>query len=70
MKSKPVVLMALGTLVFLAGLVFMLQGDGIVGPNSSFMFQNATWVAAGDGLMIVGAAVWVVALFIARTHGP
>lgn len=70
MRSLPIVLMALGTLVFLAGLVFMLQGDGTVGPNSSFMFQNQTWVAAGDGLMVAGAAVWVVALYIARTRGP
>lgn len=62
--------MAVGTLVFLSGLVFMLQGRGIVGPSSGFMFQNQTWVSIGDGLMILGAAVWVVALYITRARGP
>lgn len=70
MKAVPVVLMALGTLVFLAGLVFMLQGDGLVGPNSSFMFRNSAWVAGGDVAMVIGAAVWLVALYIVKGSGP
>lgn len=44
----------LGALFFLAGLVFTLQGYGIVGPNSSFMFKNPTWIYDGISILIVG----------------
>jgi hypothetical protein len=52
-----------GALLALAGLAFTLQGEGIVGPASSFMFQSATWVYQGVAVLILGllllvAGVW------------
>ena len=38
----------------LAGFVFVLQGMGIVGPDSSFMFNNPTWIYQGVAVMAVG----------------
>lgn len=48
------IIMFLGALFFLAGLIFTLQGYGIVGPNSSFMFRNPTWIYDGMMILIVG----------------
>jgi len=48
-------LVAVGVLVSLAGAVFTLQGLGIVGPTSSFMYQSLTWVY--DGLAVFGIGV-------------
>jgi hypothetical protein len=52
-----------GALLALAGLTFTLQGEGIVGPASSSMFQSATWVYQGVAVLILGllllvAGVW------------
>ncbi len=52
-----------GILLALGGLVFTLQGVGIVGPRSSFMFQSTTWVYQGLavfflGLLLTLGGVW------------
>ena len=39
------------TLVF--GLIFDLQGQSIVGPESSFMYANPDWITYGIEIMIV-----------------
>jgi hypothetical protein len=43
-----------GILFALAGFIFTLQGLGIVGPTSSFMFQNTTWVYQGLVVFLLG----------------
>jgi hypothetical protein len=48
-----------GILLALAGAVFTLQGLGIVGPTSSFMFQSQSWIYSGLALFIVGLLVTV-----------
>jgi len=52
-----------GILLALAGFVFILQGLGIVGPTSSFMFQSTTWIYQGLavfflGLLLTVGGVW------------
>jgi hypothetical protein len=44
-----------GVLLALAGAIFTLQGLGVVGPTSSFMFQSTTWVYEGLGFFFIGA---------------
>ncbi|MEO2220565.1 MAG: hypothetical protein ABGW55_03300 [Nitrosopumilus sp.] len=43
------------TLVF--GLIFDLQGQSIVGPESSFMYANPDWITYGIEIMIVGVII-------------
>jgi hypothetical protein len=43
-----------GILLALAGSIFTLQGLGIVGPSSSFMFQSATWIYQGLAAFFLG----------------
>ena len=49
-----------GILVALAGLTFTLQGLGMVGPRSSFMFQSGVWVEDGLVVFILGILLIVV----------
>lgn len=45
-----------GILLFLFGLLFMLQGLGVFPyPASSFMIGSQTWVIRGGVMMAVGA---------------
>jgi len=55
-----------GVLVALAGAVFTLQGLGIVGPSSSFMFQSMTWIYDGLAVFGVGVAIMLVGAWMDR----
>ncbi len=46
-----------GAIIFLAGIVFTLQGYGVVGPPSSTMYNNSFWIYAGIGVFIIGLLV-------------
>jgi hypothetical protein len=53
----------IGALFFLSGLVFILQGKGIVGPSNGFMFDSTTWIYNGLGILAVGIVLLGIALF-------
>jgi len=59
------ILLFLGGLFAVSGLIFTLQGLGIVGPGTSFMFKSSTWIYEGSfilvgglGLIAIGFAFW------------
>ena len=71
MKASAVVILFLGALLALSGFVFTLQGLGIVGPTSSFMFQSGSWILYGViifvvGLVMIGGGYW----FVSRNKQP
>ena len=47
----------IGVIIFIFGLIFDLQGQSIVGPESSFMYANPDWITYGIEIMIIGAIV-------------
>ncbi|MDT4911150.1 MAG: hypothetical protein QOC66_278 [Pseudonocardiales bacterium] len=51
-------LVAVGTIIALAGLVFFLQGVGVL--KGSSMSNTTTWSIAGPILALVGVAVAAV----------
>jgi uncharacterized membrane protein len=53
--SKPIII--LGIIVIIAGIIFHLQGQAIVGPESSFMYSNPEWVSYGQQIAIIGIIV-------------
>jgi hypothetical protein len=55
-----------GILLALAGFTFTLQGLGMVGPPSSFMFQNAVWVEQGIAIFLLGVLLTVVGVWKSR----
>ena len=50
-------LIFLGILIFLLGALFHLQGQGIVGPESSFMYYNPEWITYGLQIVFIGLAI-------------
>jgi len=64
LRPVPVLLVLVGVLLQLAGLVFVLQGMGIVGPDSSFMFNNPTWIYQGVAVIAVGALAFGGGLYL------
>ncbi|MFZ8936974.1 MAG: hypothetical protein ACO2Y5_01830 [Nitrosopumilaceae archaeon] len=47
----------IGVIVLVLGIIFHLQGQSIVGPQSSFMYANPDWVSHGIQIAIVGVIV-------------
>jgi hypothetical protein len=55
MKSKILILTGIGIMIM--GIVFHLQGQAIVGPESSFMYANPQWITYGMQIVIVGCII-------------
>ncbi len=53
-----------GTIILIFGLVFHLQGQSVIGPESSFMYSNPDWVTYGIQITIVGIIIVVVGVGI------
>ena len=43
-----------GIILVVFGIIFNFQGQGMVGPESSFMYQNTEWVDYGIIISIIG----------------
>jgi hypothetical protein len=66
-KSRGVLsalILFFGALLALSGLVFTLQGFGIVGPTSSFMYRSSTWIDQGISILVIGAVLLVVGVLL------
>jgi len=53
--SNPTII--IGLIVIITGTIFHLQGQAIVGPESSFMYSNPDWITYGQQIAIVGILV-------------
>ena len=56
--AKPFVI--IGTVILIFGLIFHLQGQSVIGPESSFMYSNPDWITYGIQIAIVGIIIVVV----------
>jgi dipeptide/tripeptide permease len=55
---KPLVI--IGAIILILGLIFHLQGQSVIGPESSFMYSNPEWITYGIQIVIVGIIIVVV----------
>ena len=67
-KKLPISIIVIGVIVLLFGIIFHLQGQGIVGPQESFMYENPNWITYGQqiaviGILIIGVGVGVKIYF-------
>jgi len=59
---KPLVI--IGTIIVIFGLIFHLQGQSVIGPESSFMYSNPEWITYGIQIVIVGIIIVAVGIGI------
>ncbi|KAF6245084.1 hypothetical protein [Nitrosopumilus sp. b2] len=55
-----IILVIIGGIIAILGIIFHLQGQSIVGPQSSFMYSNPDWITYGMQTAIVGIVVAIV----------
>lgn len=62
--GKP--LIGIGIAILISGIVFSLQGQAVVGPESSFMYSNPEWITYGYWIVIVGIMILAVGIAILK----
>ena len=59
MKGKKAVIIT-GIGIMVMGVIFHLQGQSIVGPETSFMYSNPQWVTYGIQIAIAGGIILAI----------
>ena len=54
-KGIPVIV--IGGIIGTLGIIFHLQGQSLVGPESSFMYSNPDWITYGIQIILVGLVI-------------
>jgi len=49
--------MIIGIIICIFGTIFYLQGESVVGPESSFMYANPEWISYGIQIAISGIII-------------
>ena len=55
--EKGYSILGIGIIAMIFGLIFHLQGQSIVGPESSFMYANPDWITYGIQIMVLGITI-------------
>ena len=61
---KSYSIIGIGSIIFIFGLIFDLQGKSIVGPKSSFMYANPDWITYGIQIMIGGIITMSIGILL------
>jgi len=61
-------LIIIGVIIGIFGFAFHLQGQSIVGPESSFMYSNPDWVTYGIQMVIGGIIILVIGAIIFKKN--
>jgi len=64
--GKGIIVIIIGFIIMIFGLIFHLQGQSIVGPESSFMYSNPDWITYGIQISIIGIIILVAGLVILK----
>jgi len=64
MKSLPIII--LGIIIMIFGIIFQFQGQGVIGPEQSFMYENPSWINNGIYIGMVGVIIILVGYFVEK----
>ena len=64
MKSLPVIISVIIIMSF--GIVFQFQGQGVIGPESSFMYENPSWIDNGIYIGMIGVIIILIGYFVEK----
>ena len=63
-KRTEKYLIIIGLILIIAGIVFTMQSKSIVGPSSSFMYQNPEWTINGYVIITIGIIISVFGIVV------
>ena len=68
MRIGMVCVMA-GVITTIFGIVFHLQGQSVIGPESSFMYSNPAWTGYGLAITAAGIIISSLGVVISKRTG-
>ncbi|HEX2408651.1 MAG TPA: hypothetical protein VHJ38_15715 [Nitrososphaeraceae archaeon] len=63
-KKTGKYIIIIGLILIIAGIVFTMQSKSIVGPSSSFMYQNPEWTLNGYVIITIGTIMSVFGIVV------
>ena len=64
MRSLPIIIP--GVILVIFGIIFNFQGQGMVGPESSFMYQSEDWIDYGIVISMIGVILILIGYVIEK----
>jgi len=64
MRSLSIVIPGIILVIF--GIIFNFQGQGIVGPETSFMYENQEWVDNGIFISMIGVILILIGYIVEK----
>jgi hypothetical protein len=64
MRSLSIVIP--GIILAIFGIIFNFQGQGIVGPETSFMYENQEWVDNGIFISMIGVILILIGYIVEK----
>ena len=64
MGSLPIVIPGIILVIF--GIIFNFQGQGMVGPESSFMYESEEWIDNGIIISMIGVILILIGYFVEK----
>jgi hypothetical protein len=63
-KKTGKYIIIIGVILIITGIVFTMQSKSIVGPSSSFMYQNPEWTVNGYVIITIGTIISVFGIVV------
>ena len=55
-----------GIILVVFGILFTFQGQGMVGPESSFMYESEEWIDNGIIISMIGVILILIGYFVEK----
>ena len=63
-NSIPIIIA--GIIIMIFGVIFQFQGQGMVGPEESFMYENPNWIDNGIYIGMTGVVVILIGYIVEK----
>ena len=64
MRSLSIVIPGIILVIF--GIIFSFQGQGMLGPETSFMYENQEWIDNGIIISMIGVILILIGYVVAK----
>ena len=64
MGSSPIVITGIILVIF--GIIFSFQGHGVVGPETSFMYESQDWIDYGIWISMMGVILVLIGYVVEK----
>ena len=55
-----------GIILVAAGIIFTMQSNSVVGPSTSFMYDNPEWTSNGFIIIVIGAVLILIGFTVSQ----